>query len=322
MGLDLASNLQYVILHLRNHHYSSTVPVTDVTDNVISFNMSTVDEYIENNKASVFLPRTQNLIASSDSPILSAGLVCRSLVPYYDSDSSEDYAASSRTSVIADKDCSKVSSDYWITGKSDSVKSNINIHSHKSRITTNYNSDSAEEYETVFEDDKEMEDGCNEFNSSHKVENVSDQTSEDKNDQQHSIFSSKVLKCNTHRRTGAKKKSQRVYNKQHYCYYCEKRYSKISEHLRGTHADKKDVIDILLLNIKEDDSELVRKEKEKSKNILLTLLRNKGDNLHNQEAMKLNKGELIVVRRPSSQQHFDPLQLWSLPRLFGMVQHQ
>ena len=73
----------------------------------------------------------------------------------------------------------------------------------------------------------------------------------------------------------------------HICYYCGHANLKMSRHFRDVHPDEPDVINIL--NKKLNSPE---------RTAAFTLLRRKGDFLHNCAVLKEKTGVLIPVRRP------------------------
>jgi hypothetical protein len=102
-----------------------------------------------------------------------------------------------------------------------------------------------------------------------------------------SIFVRKVVHSDT--RNDRKKKTSRVQNSHHACYYCGKLRSHIQDHMIRRHKAEAEVKNI----------EVCSDEKMKDK--LKDLLRSKGDNVHNKKVCKLKEGELILSRRPTEE---------------------
>ncbi|XP_069105224.1 uncharacterized protein [Argopecten irradians] len=112
------------------------------------------------------------------------------------------------------------------------------------------------------------------------------------------IYVRKTLKSFTSQ-TGRKKATDRVYNNYHCCFVCKKLSTNILKHLR-CHKDHDDCIELLRLKkeIEKGNSKaeeiIAKKDQLKAKQ---TLLRNKGDDLHNMTVIKMKEGELIIARK-------------------------
>ncbi|XP_030851698.1 uncharacterized protein LOC115928539 [Strongylocentrotus purpuratus] len=79
----------------------------------------------------------------------------------------------------------------------------------------------------------------------------------------------------------------RKYDKVAYCMMCEKPHKKLPDHLRSQHSNE--------IKVAQYMAATNRKEKDK----LLTLIRNKGNHMHNYRVFEKGHGELVVVYRPS-----------------------
>lgn len=82
---------------------------------------------------------------------------------------------------------------------------------------------------------------------------------------------------------------KRMWDKRHYCAYCNKPQSKIARHLERIHGDELDVA-----------AALCHKKGSNQRNELLMRVRKRGDYLHNYDVMEKNKGMLVTCRRPVS----------------------
>lgn len=74
----------------------------------------------------------------------------------------------------------------------------------------------------------------------------------------------------------------RVYNKRYYCAFCCKPYSKMARHLESKHSD-----------IPEVESALKCPKGSRERRMQLSLIRNKGNRVHNNKVIKEGKGMLI-----------------------------
>ncbi|KAG9342390.1 hypothetical protein JZ751_016390 [Albula glossodonta] len=82
---------------------------------------------------------------------------------------------------------------------------------------------------------------------------------------------------------------KRVWDKRHFCFYCEKPNSKIARHLERKHLHEPDVAHALSYP-----------KGSKRRAVLLEKLRNKGDYYHNVEVLKNGGGELVTWRQPAA----------------------
>ena len=98
----------------------------------------------------------------------------------------------------------------------------------------------------------------------------------------------KTSKKSMYTLTGKVKRTNRVWDRYHYCYFCSYTGSNISKHLRSH----------------EDESEIAAILQDKHVSWRLQIIRNKGDNKHNLQVLEEKEGELVLARRPSST-HFD-----------------
>ena len=114
------------------------------------------------------------------------------------------------------------------------------------------------------------------------------------------IYIRKILKSMT-TKLGKHKKCERVYNSRSTCPYCYKNCSNFSQHiLSKLHENEPDVVKIKQITIEQQDDELTKKDKSKQRKIMISLLRNQGNNKHNQKVIERKKGEIFLARRSSS----------------------
>ena len=78
----------------------------------------------------------------------------------------------------------------------------------------------------------------------------------------------------------------RVYNKRHYCLYCSKPYAKMTRHLDNKHS-----------NVKEVAQALSYPKGLAERKLQTTLIRNKGNRLHNFEVLKEGKGVMVPFQQ-------------------------
>src|ERR1043165_8743820 len=83
-------------------------------------------------------------------------------------------------------------------------------------------------------------------------------------------------------------KTTRIYDKKQYCIFCGKSFSKITKHWACCHDKEPEVMEISV------------EKNRKRKLSLITLLRNKGNHIHNCGVIKEGKGDLVVTYRPNS----------------------
>jgi hypothetical protein len=83
--------------------------------------------------------------------------------------------------------------------------------------------------------------------------------------------------------------SSKIYVKPHYCFFCKGPQKQLIRHLNLKHSCEKDVQEI---------EKCPKKSEQRNK--LCNLIRNRGDFSHNIEVLKSEKGNLVVIRRPSS----------------------
>ncbi|XP_053383094.1 uncharacterized protein LOC123541349 [Mercenaria mercenaria] len=91
----------------------------------------------------------------------------------------------------------------------------------------------------------------------------------------------------------------RLYDKVHACFYCRNLKTNIQSHLLNKHGKKEDVSEIKQLQNREKmlQTEDCRTEVRKEIKRKQALLRNKGDDKHNNSICLLKQGELLLVRR-------------------------
>ncbi|XP_028813364.1 uncharacterized protein LOC114766589 isoform X2 [Denticeps clupeoides] len=80
------------------------------------------------------------------------------------------------------------------------------------------------------------------------------------------------------------------YSKKQYCLFCRKPVLKMARHLQHRHADEEDVARAFSLP-----------KNSKQRKVLLRLLRNRGNHVHNDEVLKVGKGVLIPSRASSTE---------------------
>ncbi|XP_062610759.1 uncharacterized protein LOC134272385 isoform X2 [Saccostrea cucullata] len=111
---------------------------------------------------------------------------------------------------------------------------------------------------------------------------------------------SKKYELNSHN-----SKHGRLYDTVHACLFCYKLMTNIQTHLQHKHRNEEEVKEILDLKeqidkVKEND-EYRSNLKKRLKN-LQTLIRNKGNNNHNQRVLAAEEGEILLTRRRKSNQ--------------------
>ncbi|XP_078790071.1 uncharacterized protein LOC105358446 isoform X3 [Oryzias latipes] len=87
-----------------------------------------------------------------------------------------------------------------------------------------------------------------------------------------------------------KRGGKRVYDKKHYCLYCNKPYAKMARHLERAHINKCDVAKAL---------SFPKGSRERKKH--LDFIRNKGNFAHNAAVMEAGSGKLVASKRPSAE---------------------
>ncbi|XP_023821816.1 uncharacterized protein LOC110013576 isoform X1 [Oryzias latipes] len=85
-----------------------------------------------------------------------------------------------------------------------------------------------------------------------------------------------------------KEDGRRLYDKTFYCVFCSKPFKKISRHLQSKHKDKPEVSKAFLCP-----------KGSKERKIQLSLLRNKGNRIHNNKVLKEGKG-MVIPRQQTS----------------------
>ncbi|XP_024121096.1 uncharacterized protein LOC112142076 isoform X1 [Oryzias melastigma] len=85
-----------------------------------------------------------------------------------------------------------------------------------------------------------------------------------------------------------KEDGSRLYNKSFYCVYCYKPFKKIARHLQSKHKDKPEVLKAFQCP-----------KGSKERKIQLSLLRNKGNRIHNNKVLKEGKG-MVIPRQQTS----------------------
>ncbi|XP_063965463.1 uncharacterized protein LOC135156624 [Lytechinus pictus] len=108
----------------------------------------------------------------------------------------------------------------------------------------------------------------------------------------------KMVKKSSTTSAGAKKKSDRVYNSTHACPFCCKMVTNFSQHLRGKkHQREPEIMELMNLQESKNDDQTTQDVKQEKRKKLLSILRNRGDNMHNVKVLKKQKGELLLSRR-------------------------
>ena len=110
------------------------------------------------------------------------------------------------------------------------------------------------------------------------------------------IYVQCVLRNDTTKK-GRLKKLDRVYNKRHPCPYDKNMWSNWATHVLKQHRDEEEVRKINDIQIKEDDTELIKSEKTKLRKKLCSILRRKAENQHNVKVLQSGKGQLFLARR-------------------------
>ncbi|XP_030843815.1 uncharacterized protein LOC115924951 isoform X2 [Strongylocentrotus purpuratus] len=104
------------------------------------------------------------------------------------------------------------------------------------------------------------------------------------------IFIRKIQKSSFDQRSGKKKKSNRVQNAVHACFYCGKIVQHIPIHTLAKHSQEDDVLE--MINMDGD---------QRGKESRQDILRARGDHKHNLKVFNQQKGELILYRRPTGE---------------------
>ena len=102
-----------------------------------------------------------------------------------------------------------------------------------------------------------------------------------------------------------KNRSGRCYNKRQSCYYCEKLVSSISHHLECSHGNEPEVARILALKPLTEKCPLKKKSLIAERKRLFGILRNRGNHQHNIGVLEKGEGEVILMRRPTSDFNVD-----------------
>ena len=100
------------------------------------------------------------------------------------------------------------------------------------------------------------------------------------------IYVRKIIQSNK-TKAGKEKKTTRIQNSVHSCYYCGRLVQHIQPHVLAKHPEQ--------CEVKKIKSELQSKNK---KQMQITLLRSRGDDKHNMLVKTGKKGELLLYRRP------------------------
>ncbi|XP_033758150.1 uncharacterized protein LOC117340499 [Pecten maximus] len=98
----------------------------------------------------------------------------------------------------------------------------------------------------------------------------------------------------------AETKHGRPYDRRHSCYYCGKLKTNIQTHLEHAHRIKEEVK--TFIKMKQEIGETLDATKKKVLNAQLhrlqTVIRNKGNHMHNEKVWKQKQGEILLARRP------------------------
>ncbi|XP_078310283.1 uncharacterized protein LOC111116385 isoform X1 [Crassostrea virginica] len=152
-------------------------------------------------------------------------------------------------------------------------------------------------------------------NSSHQEESQGklsvNNTSEEAAPFKRDVLPSKCICDETNPRIYAKKYEQnssnskhgRLYDRVHACLFCKKLMTHIQTHLQSKHKNELDVKEILELKkqieeIKENNDKKSGLKKQLHK--MQTLIRNRGNNCHNQKVLAVEEGEILLSRRRNS----------------------
>ncbi|XP_071811189.1 uncharacterized protein [Apostichopus japonicus] len=82
---------------------------------------------------------------------------------------------------------------------------------------------------------------------------------------------------------------KRLWDKHHFCVYCEVSYAKLPRHMEAAHSSELEVAEILSLD---------KGSKERSR--MWEILRNKGNHAHNVEVLTKGRGFIVPVKRPTN----------------------
>ena len=91
---------------------------------------------------------------------------------------------------------------------------------------------------------------------------------------------------------GEKSQDRFSYAKKHFCLYCNKAFLNLARHLEFVHSTEKEVIEF---------SRMIPRCQERLKAV--SILRNRGNFIHNLEVLRKQEGILIVTRRPMVETH-------------------
>ncbi|XP_065940226.1 uncharacterized protein [Magallana gigas] len=128
------------------------------------------------------------------------------------------------------------------------------------------------------------------------------------------IFIKKFQKGNNER-----SKTGRTYDLVHSCMFCHDLYSNIQTHIENKHANKKEVQEIKTMKQKKEFCNTEEKtDLMKEINRKVTLIRNKGDNIHNMSVLQKGEGEILLSRR--TQNKFSLKQYGPCPECFEWIQ--
>jgi hypothetical protein len=131
-------------------------------------------------------------------------------------------------------------------------------------------------------EDCEITNGRKQEEDQHFLSNKEEQTGESPNNK------ADIVKLQPSRNTSGK----RVWDKLHYCVYCEKSFTNITKHLLRKHKNEKEVVEINNLPLQS-----------KGRKDLLLKLRNAGDYNHNFDILKSGKGTLVTFSRKEGDNH-------------------
>lgn len=114
-------------------------------------------------------------------------------------------------------------------------------------------------------------------------------------------------------------KTGRTYDLVHSCMFCHDLYSNIQTHIENKNANRKEVQEIKTMKQKKEFCNTEKKtDFMKEINRTVTLIRNKGDNIHSMSVLQKGEGEILLSRR--TQNKFSLKQYRPCPECFEWIQ--
>ena len=99
-------------------------------------------------------------------------------------------------------------------------------------------------------------------------------------------------------------KHQRRWDKVQFCMYCSAKVSKMARHLEDMHEKEIEVAEIIAIEIKDGESDEIKKKKRQERRRLFNRIRKRGNFNHNTEVLKRNQGLFVVEKRPNNEQPY------------------